>query len=366
MKSIKDAGDVKGKRVLVRIDIDDSGVSALPTNALKPTLSYLKMAGARVILLGHVGRDGSVSSRKIFEILKKEIEISFIPDIVGEVARASINEMKDGEVVLLENVRGDTREMENDETFSKELASLADIYVNDAFAVSHREHASLTGITKHLPSYAGLRLLEEIEELSKAINPKSPSIFIISGAKIKTKLPLIEKFIEVYDYVFVGGVLANNFFEAKGFEIGTSVVSDENIDISHLLNNEKVLIPTDVVVEVDGKSLIKKADGVLKEEKIVDAGPETVLMLKEKIKDMNSVVWNGPLGEYERGFDTATKDLALGIAESHAYSIAGGGDTLNAIADLNIEEKFSFVSTGGGAMLAFLLHGTLSAIEALK
>ncbi len=366
MKSIKEAGDLKGKSVLVRIDIDDHGVNTLPVEALKPTLSYLKMSGARTILLGHIGRDGHISSSKIFDILKKEIELSFVPDITGDIAKTSIDKMQDGEVVLLENVRGDKREMENDEAFSKELASLADIYVNDAFSVSHREHASIAGVTKYLPSYAGLRLLKEIDELSKILSPESPSMFILSGAKIETKLPLVEKFLTIYDHVFIGGVLANDIFKAKGFETGVSVTSNGSVDMSSLLNNEKILIPSDVIVREGSKSTIKKANEVLKREKIVDAGPETVATLSAKIKDMNCVVWNGPLGEYEIGFDKSTKDLAVSIAESRAYSVIGGGDTLNAIESLNIEEKYSFVSTGGGAMLEFLLHGTLPGIEALK
>ncbi len=231
MKSIKEAGDLKGKSVLVRIDIDDHGVNTLPVEALKPTLSYLKMSGARTILLGHIGRDGHISSSKIFDILKKEIELSFVPDITGDIAKTSIDKMQDGEVVLLENVRGDKREMENDEAFSKELASLADIYVNDAFSVSHREHASIAGVTKYLPSYAGLRLLKEIDELSKILSPESPSMFILSGAKIETKLPLVEKFLTIYDHVFIGGVLANDIFKAKGFETGVSVTSNGSVDM---------------------------------------------------------------------------------------------------------------------------------------
>lgn len=366
MKGIKEAGDLKGKRVLVRIDIDDGDINPFPVTVLKPTLSYLKDAGARVILLGHVGRDKNASSKKLFNILKKEIILRFIPSITGEIAQKAVDEMQDGEVILLENVRRDEREMANDDSFAQELACLADVYVNDAFAVSHRKHASLVGITKHLPSFAGFGLQAEIKSLSQALSPESPSMFILSGAKLETKLPLIEKFIEIYDYMFIGGVLANTFFKEKGFEIGTSVISHEVINISSILNNEKILIPSDVVVEKSGISAIRQAQEVLPGEKIVDAGPETIRALKEKIKETRCILWNGPLGEYERGFSTGTIDLGYIIAESSAYTIVGGGDTLAAIVGLGLEEKYSFISTGGGAMLEFLLLGTLPGIEALN
>ncbi|HEC33057.1 MAG TPA: phosphoglycerate kinase [Candidatus Kaiserbacteria bacterium] len=371
MNIIQEAGNLKGKRVLVRIDIDDGDINPFPVKAIKPTLIYLKEAGARIILLGHVGRDKDASAIKLFDILEKELskydfKFDFVEDITGEVARSAINKMKDGDAVVLENVRSDEREIADDDGFAKELANLADIYVNDAFAVSHRKHASIVGITKYIQSFAGFGLQEEVRALSQALTPESPSIFIISGAKIETKLPLIEKFIGIYDYVFVGGVLANNFFKAKGFETGVSLVLDENIDISSVINNERVLIPKDVIVFKDGKSSVKKASKVLPEEKIVDAGPESVEVLKEKISNMQCVLWNGPLGEYEIGFDKATKDLARIIAFSSAHTFVGGGDTLSAITDLHLEDKYSFISTGGGAMLEFLLKGTLPGIEALS
>lgn len=369
MKGIQDAGDLRGRKVLVRIDIDDGEKNPFPVIAIKPTLSYLRESGARTILLGHVGRDKDASAEKLFEILKKELSndfvLSYIPDIVGNVAHNSINDMQDGEVVLLENVRSDEREITNDKEFSHELSKLADVYINDAFAVSHRNHASVVGVTRYLPSFAGFGLQAEVKALSQALTPKSPSIFILSGAKIETKLPLIEKFIGLYDYIFVGGVLANNFFKAKGLETGLSLVSDEDIDISSVINNEKVLIPIDVVVLNNGKSSYKKVEDVLPDDNILDAGPETIKMLKEKILHSQYVLWNGPLGKYELGFDIATKDLASVIALSSAYTIVGGGDTLVAIVDLDLEDKYSFISTGGGAMLEFLLNGTLPGIEAL-
>lgn len=366
MKGIQEAGNLKGKKVLVRIDIDDAGVNNFPVRVLIPTLSYLKESGARTILLGHVGRDIDASAKKLFDILEKETSLRFIPDLVGESAHDGINTMKDGDVVLLENVRSDIRETENNEGFAQELAKLADIYVNDAFSVSHREHASVVGVPQYLPSFAGFQLQAEIQALSKALTPESPSMVILSGAKTETKLPFIKKFITSYDYVFVGGVPANNFLKEKGLEIGVSIISSEHIDISSIVNDKKIIIPTDVVVIKDGVSNTKSVEGVLPGEKIVDVGPETVRELKEKISHMSCVLWNGPLGEYERGFDLATKDLARIIAESNAHTLVGGGDTLSAIAELGLEDNYSFISTGGGAMLQFLLNGTLPGIEALN
>jgi 3-phosphoglycerate kinase len=366
MRGIQEAQNLIGKRVLVRIDIDDSGKSMFPAESSKKTILFLKEAGARVILLGHVGRDKEESAKKIFEILSKEIEINFISDLVGDISRKSINKMHNGDVVLLENVRNDEREIINDESFSKELSNLADIYVNEAFAVSHRRHSSVVGVPKFLPSFAGFQLQEEIKALSQALVPKQPSLFILSGAKIETKLPLIEKFVSIYSNIFVGGVLANNLFKAKGFEVGVSVTSNEDIDVSPILNNDKVIIPVDVVVENGDKCSIKKSEEVLPEEKIIDAGPDTVKILKDRISSSRCVLWNGPLGEYERGFDTATKEVALSMSKSSAHTIVGGGDTLSAIAKLNLEDRYSFVSTGGGAMLEFLLKGTLPGIEALN
>ncbi|MEX2437237.1 MAG: phosphoglycerate kinase [Candidatus Paceibacterota bacterium] len=363
MKRIQDAGELHGKRVLVRIDVDDAGVNPFPLKALRPTLDYLKRAGARTILIGHVGRDAHASAEKLFTILKKELELRFVPDITGATAHTAINEMQDGEVVLLENVRQDPRELENSPVFAKELSELADVYVNDAFAVSHRVHASIVGVTAFLPSYAGFRLQEEVRVLSHALTPKSPSLFILSGAKTETKLPLIRKFVAIYDDVFIGGVPANNFFKERGFETGHSVVED--VDISAILTNEKIIVPQDVVVLCEEERFVKKLEAVSPHDKIVDAGPQTIQALNEKIMKAHCVVWNGPLGEYERGFDTGTKDLAKALAKSPAHTLVGGGDTLSAITELNLENDFSFISTGGGAMLQFLLDGTLPGIKAL-
>lgn len=366
MKRIQDESDIHGKKALVRIDIDDALTNSFPIKAVLPTVSLLQNAGAKSILLAHVGRDPKASSEALFKALQKEIALDFVSDIVGARAHDVISNMKESGVLLLENIRREPGEVKNSDELAKKLAELADIYVNDAFAVSHRKHASVVGVPKYLPSFAGLRLQAEIEHLLQALSPKHPALFIVGGAKIETKLPLIEKFIEFYDTVFIGGALANSFFRAKGLEIGDSVVSEDDVDITRLLNNKKILLPTDAITKTKGGIVTKKVTDIKPGEKMLDAGEETVTMLSRLLKEARSVLWNGPLGIYEEGYDKSTKRLAQAIADSSAESIVGGGDTASAITSLSLEDKFSFLSTGGGAMLEFLLKGTLPGIEALK
>jgi phosphoglycerate kinase len=281
-------------------------------------------------------------------------------------ARVEIEKLHNGSCLLLENLRLNDGEKENDPQFAKELASLADMYVNDAFSVSHREHASVVGVPQHIPGYAGLQLQKEVTYLSKAFTPRHPFLFILGGAKFETKLPLLHKFIDSADMLFVGGALANDLYKQKGYEVGVSLVSKTQIDLSEFISNQKVFVPVDVVTE---KKETKPADAVLPIDKILDAGPQTVELLQEKISTAEFILWNGPLGLYEDGYRQPTHELARMIGEATvrgAETIVGGGDTLAAISELGIEQHFSFISTGGGAMLDFLAKGTLPAIEALE
>jgi len=232
--------------------------------------------------------------------------------------------------------------------------------------VSHREHASVVGVPKYLPSYTGILFQEEVKELSEALNPLSPSLCILGGAKFETKEPLVKKLLNVYSNVFVSGALAHHFFKSKGFNIGVSLSSDTGVDIEELVNNKKIMIPIDVVVANKDGMFVKKPNEVSNEDNIADSGPETVKKLKEIVKDFKFVLWNGPLGEYEKGFTNPTEELALALSESSAKTLIGGGDTVAAIEHLGLDDKFDFISTGGGAMLKFLLNGTLVGIEALK
>ncbi len=298
MKIITEAGDLKGKRVLVRVDWNISDGDMYRINASMPTIDYLLGAGAQVTLATHGKTEGLDQ---------------FVP--TG--------------VTLLQNLRDNPGEEANSIEFAKELAQDQDVYVNEAFSVSHRAHASVVQLPKLLPSFAGIRFAEEIKQLSKAFNPSHPFLVLLGGAKIETKLPLVEKFSKIADTIFVGGAMA-----VKANELG-------------LQENYGVLFPTGDLAALD-------------------ANAETLRILKAKIIEARLIVWNGPLGKYEAGYTQYTNELAQAIAEAEAETIIGGGDTLAAINNLNIYDKFSFVSTAGGAMLDFLANGTLPGIEALN
>lgn len=370
--SIKDVGNLSGKYVLVRAPLNVPVKDGKVTNAFRlkqslETIMYLKDAGARVILISHIGRKEDESLAPVFEALSSYMPLSFSGEIMGEKTQALRDALQDGEVLLLENLRSDAREVANDVGFAQELASLAEVYVNDDFAASHRAHASLDAICDLIPSYAGLGFLHEYEELSKVIEPQNPSLFILGGAKFETKMPLVEKFLPLYDSIFIGGALMNDFFKAKGYEVGTSLVSDFSLEGSPLLSHPKIELPVDIVVaNKDGVRRTTVPTDVMQDEAILDVGPQSVVLLSERIKDAKTILWNGPLGNYEYGYPEQTLACAEAIASSGAYSVVGGGDTVAAIEKLDLQDKFGFLSTAGGAMLTFLELGTLPALEALE
>jgi phosphoglycerate kinase len=364
MKYLRDQKNLKGVKVLMRVDFNvpvQNGkvVDDFRIKKIMPTLKYLQDAGARIILMSHMEMAASSktkekpSLRPVVEYLKgKGVICDFVENYRN--ALGEIEKLGEGQVILLENLRMNPGETKNDKDFAKELASLADIYVNEAFAVSHREHASVAAITEFIPSYAGLLFEQEVKHLSSAFNPDHPFLFVLSGAKFETKLPLIEKFMGIADKVFVGGALANNFFKEMGRDIGDSLVSPENFKLDRFFNSPKLLLPI---------------DSIKKDNAIQDAGPETVKMLEKEVMSAKYILWNGPLGAYETGYKEPTLELARTIAkatENGAKSILGGGDTLATIAELGTEDKYTFVSTGGGAMLEFLAQGTLPGVEALE
>ena len=370
-KSIVECQNIKGKYVFVRVSINVPIVDGEVQNQFRltrglATIQYLISKGARVIIAGHVGRDGTESTKPIADVFAAHVPIIFSHEVVGEETKKLRDGLKDGEVLFLANLRSHVGEKKNDIQFAQNLAGLADMFVNDAFSASHREHASLSAITQFLPSYAGINFVHEYEELTKALKPEAPALFLLGGAKFNTKMPLVEKFLDIYDVVFVGGALANDFFKAKGYEIGASLVSEVSLHDSVLLNHPKVLLPIDVTVEKDGVSRVTTPNDVHKNERILDTGPATVAMLAEHIAKAKMVLWNGPLGDYEHGFEEQTIATAKLIAKAPGYSVIGGGDTVAAIEELNCQEKYNFLSTAGGAMLTFLELGTLPAIEALK
>lgn len=373
MKSIKDIVNLKGQKVLVRVDYnvpikDNKVMDDFRIKSSLNTIEYLQKKGAIVILLAHIGDNGSGSLKPVSLLLNKMVtKFTFIETpIFSEETRAKINSLKNGEVALLENIRQEIGEKKNSPSFARGISRYGDLYVNDAFSVSHRTHASIVGISKHLPSYAGLQLLDEIDNLSKAFEPKHPFVFILGGAKFETKIPLIKKFIRVADKVFIGGAIANDFFRGKGYEIGNSLSSQSNIQIKSLFKNNNLILPSDVVVTKDKKTYTKKPDEVSTDECIVDIGTNSVQVLKDLISKAEFVLWNGPLGKYEDGFDGATEQILKILSKSKANSIVGGGDTVNIISKLKLRDKIGFVSTGGGATLDFLAKGTLPGIKALE
>lgn len=370
MKVLSDAGSLRGKRVILRLDLNvpmvgDEIRDDFRIHQSLPTLNKLTQAGAKVIILSHIENSEITSLERVARYLNDHLKVTFVKTI--EELQQIVPTMKEGGVVLLENLRLHEGEKNNDKNFAETLARLGDFYVNDAFSVSHREHASVVGIPRLLPSFAGPLLETEVRELSIAFNPPHPFLFILGGAKFDTKLPLIEKFLDIADNVFIGGALANDIFKEKGFEVGFSVVSKKYVNLKAIIANKKLIIPKDVVVANPLSSRITRPDASPSaDEKILDAGPETIASISDLLTETKCVVWNGPLGDYEHGFAKGTEGLARAIAESGVKSIVGGGDTVAVLRDLGLLDKFSFVSTGGGAMIDFLAQGTLPGIEALK
>lgn len=371
LRTIKDLKNIKGKRVVLRLDFNvpiKNGkiVETMRIDRAIPTILYLRKKKARIVIFSHIGKDATSSLKPIARYLSKTMDVGFAPDFRFENAQAIVNGLPEGGVVLFENLRLDERETQNDLIFAKHLASFGDIYVNDAFAVSHRAHASVVGITKYLPSYAGFLIADEVRNLSLALTPKHPFLFILGGAKFETKMPLMRKFLKIADHVFVGGILANDFFKDEGLEVGKSFVDKHKADLTRLLKGGKIILPTDVVVQGGAKkTVVKNVEEVAAGESIMDVGPETIRNLAPLLKKAKLIVWNGPLGYYEQGFDKGTISLLKAISETRATSIIGGGDTAAVVGKLGLDAKFSFVSTGGGATLDFLADGKLPGIEAI-
>ncbi len=382
MKTIRDIEYFEGVKVLVRADFNVPIVNGavgddFRIRAALPTIDFLLNKGAVVILMSHLeALDGSNPS---LEPVAKHLEklgqpVIFIKDLKNahEIIEAEIRKQElsaqSSLIFLLENLRLFEGEKNNDKKFAQSLASLADIYVNEAFPASHREHASIVGVPQFLPSYVGLQFEKEVTHLSRAFTPAHPFLFILGGAKFDTKLPLIERFSKVADTIFLGGALGNDALKAKGYNVGDSKVSDGAIDISEIVNRPNVVVPIDSIVQ---DRSVKNIDAIGAHDQIFDPGPKTLEIIQEKINQAQFILWNGPLGPYENGFVEGTEAVARMIAErtqggEGVESIVGGGDTLAAIANLGIEDKFTFVSSGGGAMLEFLAKGTLPGIEVLN
>lgn len=356
--------DLDGKRVLVRVGVNVPVKNAEVLNdfrlrAILPTIKSLLEKKAKVVLIGHIKNKEGSSLMPVFKYLKKYFDIVWLGSVLDRDALGKVDKLEKGQAGIFENLREYEEEKENDIEFAKSVARLGDYYVNEAFSASHRKHASLVGVPEVLETFSGFWFEREIEELKKILDPAHPFVFVLGGNKFGTKLPLVRKFLNIADKIFVGGALANDLFKAKGFEIGKSLVSKEEIEIKDLIDNGKIVLPKDVVVLNEEGRFNKKVQNVLPEDNILDIGQESLKDLRSLVLGSSTVLWNGPLGDYTRGFEEGTEDLAKIIAESDCVSIVGGGDTVASISKLNLKDKFTFVSTGGGAMLDFLEDETL-------
>lgn len=393
-KTVKDL-DVKGKKVLVRVDFnvplskenkgeiaDDSRIKAA-----MPTIDYLKENGAKVILMSHLGRpkgeaNPEFSLKPVAEYLENEYKDNFSflasDEVVDKKVKEEIDKLEDGQIALLENTRYRKEETKNGEGFAKELASLAELYVNDAFGTSHRSHASNVGVANILPSAVGFLIEKEIEVMGKALEtPDHPFVSILGGAKVSDKIGVIENLITKVDTILIGGGMAYTFLKAQGKEIGKSLLEEDKMDLSLELvekakaNGVEILLPVDVVIadkiEAGVETEIVDIDNIPADKEALDIGPKTAKLFADKIKAAKTVVWNGPMGVFEiKEFSNGTNEVANALAESEAVTIVGGGDSALAIEMADLKNKITHVSTGGGASLEFLEGKDLPGISAIE
>ncbi len=388
-KSVEDI-DVRGKKVLIRCDFNVKMENGVITSdkrivASLPTIKYLLDNGAKVIACSHLGRpkgefkpEFSLApvAERLGELLG--IEVKMAKDVIGESAQALAAELKEGEVLLLENVRFHKEETKNDPEFSKALASLAEIYVNDAFGSAHRAHCSTTGVADYLPAVGGYLIRKELEYIGGALeNPKRPLVAILGGAKVSDKIGVITNLMEKVDTLIVGGGMAYTFFAAKGYSVGTSICEEDKIEMAKEMmaaaeaKGVKFLIPVDnrLGKEYDENTevMIVDSDNIPDDWMGLDIGPKTEALFADAIKGAGTVIWNGPMGVSEwKNFASGTIAVATAIAESGSISIVGGGDSAAAVQKLGFADKMSHISTGGGASLEFLEGKDLPGVVALN
>jgi phosphoglycerate kinase len=385
-KSVVDI-DVKNKHVLVRVDynvpIKDGKVGDdTRIRAAMPTIDYLLQQGAAVILCSHLGRpkggpDPKFSLKPVADYLAQLMgkPVAFADDCIGPVAEAAAKALKPGEVLLLENTRFHPEEEKNDLDMARKLASLADIYVNDAFGSAHRAHASTEGVARFLPAVAGFLMEKEIQYLGQAIaDPKRPFVTILGGAKISDKIGVIRNLLTKADVILIGGGMANTFFKAQGYPVGDSLVEDTALDTARELLKDAsthMRLPVDVVIadkfEAEAQSKVIPMGPVPDGWRILDIGPQTVAAYAKVIKSAGTVVWNGPMGVFEfPRFAEGTYGVAHAVADSQAVSIIGGGDSVAAIQQSGLTDKITHISTGGGASLEMLEGLELPGVAALQ
>ena len=375
-----------GKRVLVREDLNvpmSKGAVAddARVRAAAPTLQHLAQRGARVIVMSHLGRpqdrEPDLSLKPIAADLARRVgrEVQFADDCVGEPATSAADRLQSGQVLLLENVRYHKEDEANDAGFARRLASLGDVYVNDAFAASHRAHASVVGVAAYLPAYAGELMETELKALRQALdNPRRPMVAVVGGAKVSTKVGVLRNLLRKVDSLLIGGAMANTFFKARGWPTGSGLVEDIALEEANEVTaeaGEKLVLPVDLVCArkmESGEALrLLDADKVEPGWMALDIGPRSVTVFTEKLRGAGTVIWNGPVGVAEiKDFSDGTREVGEAIARSGAYTLVGGGDTVAAIESLGLNGRFSHVSTGGGATLEYLEGKELPGIAILK
>jgi phosphoglycerate kinase len=378
--------EVTGKRVLVRVDFNVPLAEGKVTDdtrirAALPTINYLLEHGAKVVLMSHLGRPkGKVVDElrldpvadRLAELLGRPVRK--LDDCVGSEVEAAIAKMQPGEVILLENVRFHPEDESNDPGFAKRLASLGDIFVNDAFGAAHRAHASTVGVAQHLPSVAGFLMEKELTFLGQALAaPERPFVAILGGAKISDKIGVIENLLTKVDGLLIGGGMANTFLKAQGYEVGQSLVEDESLNVAREIlekAGEKLALPVDVVIadrfDAEADSKVVPVGQVPEDWRILDIGPGTVELFRRKLAGARTVVWNGPMGVFEfPRFAAGTEAIARILAESGATTIIGGGDSVAAVEQAGLADKMTHISTGGGASLEFLEGKELPGVAAL-
>ncbi|HET9014113.1 MAG TPA: phosphoglycerate kinase [Thermomicrobiaceae bacterium] len=381
--------DVDGRRVLTRVDynvpLEDGHITDdTRIRATLPTVEALRARRARVVLVSHLGRPKGQSrdglrlepvARRLEDLLGSPVH--YARDVIGPEAHAMVASLQPGDVGLLENVRFDPREEENDPGFARELASLADCYVDDAFGAAHRAHASTVGVTAFVPSAAGLLMEREIQALSRVVDePEHPYALILGGAKVSDKVGVIEHLLDRVDLVLVGGGMANTFLKARGVAVGRSLVEDDKLDVARETleragqKGVDFSLPVDVVVAAeltpDAARRVVPVDQVGADEAIYDIGPETVRVFSRALGPARMIVWNGPMGVFEVApFAAGTRGVAEAVARASAYTLVGGGDSVAAVEQLGVADQITHISTGGGASLEFLEGKELPGVAAL-
>lgn len=385
-KTIEDI-DVKGKRVLVRCDFNVPLKDGVITdenrlNGALPTIKYLVAQGAKVILCSHLGKDASKSlapvATRLSEMLGQEVKFPRDEEVVGANAKAAVAEMKDGDVILLENTRCRKEETKNIDTFSKELASLAEVFVNDAFGTAHRAHCSTVGVTDYIDTaVCGYLIQKELKFLGEAVNsPVRPFVAILGGSKVSDKIAVINNLLEKVDTIIIGGGMAYTFLKAQGYKIGTSLCEDDRLDYAKEMIQKaadkgvKFLLPVDHRVAAEFKDVeatVTEGQDIPDGFMGLDIGPKTEALYAEAIKDAKTVIWNGPMGVFEfENYNKGTIAVAKAMADSDATTVIGGGDSAAAVNTLGFGDKMTHISTGGGASLEFLEGKTLPGIAALN